>query len=90
MIARLNSEIGLAEFEIALRDYISNVENAYWELYFAYRDLDAKLTARDASLEIWQDVRNLQEVETHRRRSGERSRGHANSTTASRPKCKTP
>ncbi len=61
MIARLNSEIGLAEFEIALRDYVSNVENAYWELYFAYRDLDAKLTARDASLQIWQDIRNWQE-----------------------------
>ncbi len=60
-IARLNTEVGLAEFQIALRDYISNVENAYWELYFAYRDLDAKLTARDASLEIWQRLRTLQE-----------------------------
>jgi len=62
MIARLHSEIGLAEFEIALRDYVSNVENAYWELYFAYRDLDAKLTARNASLQIWQDIRNWQEA----------------------------
>ena len=35
MIARLNSEIGLADLEIALRDYVSNVESAYWERYVA-------------------------------------------------------
>lgn len=74
MIARIHTEVGLAEFQIALRDYISNVENAYWELYFAYRDLDAKLTARDASLEIWQRIRTLQETQRVRGENEARAR----------------
>jgi outer membrane protein TolC len=68
LIARLNSEISLADFESGLRDFLANVENAYWDLYFAYRDLDAKLAARDASLAIWQRIRTLSEA---RRRGGE-------------------
>ncbi|MCA9259344.1 MAG: TolC family protein, partial [Planctomycetales bacterium] len=31
----------------------------YWDLYFAYRDLDAKMAARDASLETWRKVHAL-------------------------------
>lgn len=54
MIARVNTDISAADFQLALRDYLSNVENAYWELVFAYRDLDAKKKARDRSLEVWQ------------------------------------
>ncbi len=51
VIARINNDVSTAEFEIALRDYISNVENAYWDLYYAYRELDAKIAARDTSLD---------------------------------------
>jgi hypothetical protein len=53
VIARLNADMSQADFEVALREYLSNVENAYWDLYFAYRDLDSKISARDASLETW-------------------------------------
>lgn len=56
VIARLNSDISLADLEIGLRNLVSNVENAYWDLYFAYRDLDAKRQARDASLEMWRKL----------------------------------
>ena len=35
----LITDISLADFEIGLRDFVSNVENAYWDLYFAYRNL---------------------------------------------------
>jgi outer membrane protein TolC len=62
VLARLNTDVQLADFEIAVRNYVSNVENAYWDLYFAYRDLDAKIAARDAALETWQDVKSRQEV----------------------------
>jgi len=41
IIARINTDISLGEFEIAVRDMVSDVENAYWDLYFGYRDLDA-------------------------------------------------
>jgi len=57
LVARLNSDVRLADFELALRDLVSNVENTYWDLYFAYRDLDAKIAARDASLETWRRVK---------------------------------
>jgi outer membrane protein TolC len=53
VVARLNADISQADFEIAMREYLSNVENAYWDLYFAYRDLDSKIAARDAALDTW-------------------------------------
>jgi outer membrane protein TolC len=59
LIARVNTDIELTDFEIAVRDLVSNVENAYWDLYFAYRDLDAKIAARDASLDTWRRIHAL-------------------------------
>ncbi|GIW92099.1 MAG: secretion protein [Pirellulaceae bacterium] len=56
LIARINTDIALADFEIAVRDLIRDVEQTYWELYFAYRDLDAKKRNRDAALELWRLV----------------------------------
>ena len=57
VIARINSDVALADFEIGVRSFISDVENAYWDLYFAYRDLDAKVAARDAALDTWRGIR---------------------------------
>lgn len=59
VIARMRSDISLAEFEAAVLELVSQVENAYWELYFAYRDLDAKRSARDRAHEVWQQVHSL-------------------------------
>jgi hypothetical protein len=56
LIARVNTDISLADFEVGLRDMASNIENAYWDLYFAYRNLDAKIAARDQALESWRNV----------------------------------
>ena len=56
LIARIRTDIDLAEFEVGVRDLVSNVENAYWDLYFAYRDLDAKKRARDQALEMWAEI----------------------------------
>ncbi len=56
MIARVNTDISLAEFETGVRNLVSDVENTYWDLYFAYRDFDAKRAARDASLETWRRI----------------------------------
>lgn len=68
LIARVRTDISLADFEIGLRDFVSNVENAYWDLYFSYRDLDAKLRARDTALETW---RRIQALNQTGRRGGE-------------------
>jgi outer membrane protein TolC len=61
LIARINTEISAADFQLALRDFLSNVENAYWELVFAYRDLEVKKIARDRALETWQILKQLNE-----------------------------
>ncbi len=62
VIARLNTDVSVADFEIAVRNFVSDVENAYWDLYFAYRDLDSKIAARDASLETWRIVKSWNET----------------------------
>ncbi|MBX3444487.1 MAG: TolC family protein [Planctomyces sp.] len=54
LIAKVNSDITAVEFERGVRDYVSDVVNAYWDLYFAYRDLDAKRTALTRARETWQ------------------------------------
>jgi hypothetical protein len=59
LIARVNTDISLADFELGVRNLISNVENAYWDLYFAYRDLNAKIVARDSALETWRRIHAL-------------------------------
>ena len=68
LIARINSDLSLADFELGVRNFASDVENAYWDLYFAYRDLDAKVSARDAALETWRRIHALYE---RGRRGGE-------------------
>lgn len=62
LIARINTDVTLTEFEAGVRDFCSNVENAYWDLYLAYRDLDAKIRARDTALESWRRVHALYEA----------------------------
>jgi len=55
LIARTNTEISLARFEQGVRDLVSNVENAYWDLYFAYRELEAQTEARDTALRLYEE-----------------------------------
>lgn len=59
LIARLNHDISLADFEAGTIRLVSDVENAYWDLYYAYRDLDAKVAARDLALETWRRAQAL-------------------------------
>jgi outer membrane protein TolC len=54
LIAKVNSDMTAVDFERGLRDYVSDVVNAYWDLYFAYRDLDAKRLALSRSRETWE------------------------------------
>jgi len=61
-IARINHDISLADFELAVRNLASDVELAYWELYFAYRNLDSVIAGRDSALETWRKVYALFEA----------------------------
>src|SRR5690606_29130540 len=50
LIARINNDITVADFEISVRNLMKDVEDVYWNLYFAYRQFDAAVTARDSAL----------------------------------------
>lgn len=62
LIARVNTDISIADFEAGVVRLISDVEGAYWELYFAYRALDAIADGRESSLKTWQRVNELRRV----------------------------
>ena len=59
MLARINTDIALADFESAVRNLVSDVEVAYWELYFQYRSLDAVIAGRDSALQTWRKIYTL-------------------------------
>ena len=51
LLARVRSDVSLLEFEQGVRDLVAEVENAYWDLYYAYRDLEARIDVRDIAVE---------------------------------------
>jgi outer membrane protein TolC len=56
LLARINMDVSLADFEAGVTNLVSDVEQAYWDLYFGYRDLDAKLQGRDSALVTWRNI----------------------------------
>ena len=59
LIAKTRTDVSAADFKTAVRNYIADVENAYWDLYFSYRDLEARKMARDNALESWRRIKAL-------------------------------
>ena len=62
LIARINTDISLADFENGVINFINDVEAAYWELYFAYHNLEVRVAGRNTSLLTWQRIKELQNV----------------------------
>ncbi len=56
LLARIDSDISLADFESGVIQLISDVEDAYWDLYFGYRDLEAMIAGRDSALVTWRNI----------------------------------
>ncbi len=59
LLGRINADISLAEFEAGVRNLVSDTEQSYWELYFSYRNLEARKAGRDSALEAWRKVHAL-------------------------------
>lgn len=59
LITRINTDVSLTEFEGSVTQLVADVENAYWELFFAYRDLDAKQAARQRAYDTWKQLEVL-------------------------------
>ena len=58
VISRISSDQEIANLEATLQNMVTNVEIRYWDLYCAYRGLDAAKTGRDAALETWRIVKD--------------------------------
>lgn len=61
LIARINSDIEVAQFERAARNLVREVEETYWNLTLAYRVFHAEVVARDSALQTWRLVKSRQE-----------------------------
>ena len=59
MLARINTDITLAEFEMGVRNLVNDVEVAYWELYFDYQRFGTAREGRDDALAMWRKTYNL-------------------------------
>ena len=59
LLARVQADISLADFEAGVRNLVSDTEQSYWELYFAYRYLEAQKAGRDSAMEAWRKVHAL-------------------------------
>ena len=62
MLARINTDIALADFEASVRNLVSDVEMAYWELYFRVPSLDAVIAGRDSALSTWRKIYTLYRI----------------------------
>ena len=57
LVSRINNDISIAQFEQSVQTYVNEVSQAYWDLYFAYRNFEALKMGRDGSLETWNTVK---------------------------------
>jgi len=62
LIARINTDIALHDFENSVIQLVNDVEGAYWDLYFAFRNLEAQVVARESLLKTWQSISAKAEV----------------------------
>lgn len=64
VLARINVDISLADFEEGVRNLVSDVEESYWELSFAYRNLETANTALNSARQTWQKIKVLYDIGT--------------------------
>ena len=56
IIARINNDISLADFEAAVRNLVRDVEVVYWNLHLAYRVFHSQKVALDSAEQTWRLV----------------------------------
>ena len=57
LISRINNDISIGQFEQDVRRFVNETVDAYWALYFAYRNFESTKMARDTALETWNTVK---------------------------------
>lgn len=82
-IARINQDLSLADFEIAVRTALRDIENSYWDLYLAYRLFDTSVTAHESAAETLRVLQVAREVGAGNRASEAQARDRLYETKAS-------
>lgn len=54
LIARINEDVALSDFEASIIRLVNDVEQAYWDLSTGYRTLEATLKGRESALQTFQ------------------------------------
>ena len=62
VISRINNDISISTFELAVRQSVRDVENAYWDLYLAYRNFDTAVVAHRSARRTWRESRDKKEI----------------------------
>lgn len=53
IVARINTDTAIADFEANVRNMVFDIERAYWDLNNAYRILEANRMERDSAQKLW-------------------------------------
>ncbi len=56
VLARINVDVALADFEGSVRNLVNETEQMYWELSFAYRNLETANTALNSARQTWKKI----------------------------------
>ena len=56
VLARINTDVALVDFEMGVRNTLQDIEETYWNLYYAYRNLSAAAAGYEAALNSWRNV----------------------------------
>ncbi|MDR2170857.1 MAG: TolC family protein [Planctomycetaceae bacterium] len=59
VIARINTDQAINDFEMATRNLVADVEKAYWNLYYAYHRLESVKSGRDSAHQTWIKINTL-------------------------------
>ena len=62
VIARINQDISIADFQIAVRNAVRDIESAYWDLYGAYRIFDTAVVAHESAYQTWRESKDRLDV----------------------------
>ncbi len=62
VIARINNDITIADFEGSVLDLLLDVERLYWDLYLAYVRYDTAVKARNSAQRTWRDIKTTLDV----------------------------
>jgi hypothetical protein len=59
VLAPKRGDVSVADVRSAVQNRVRDVVDAYWELWFSYRHLDATKVGRDRALATWRGVKTL-------------------------------